>query len=127
MKVRVEDLMSHSVITTVPHKSVEHVRNMMANNHIKSIPVVDSENHPIGIVTTADLVGNGVKDGTPVSKVMTEKVLTIQKYAGVQDAAHLMLKHKLHHLVVTHEKEVVGILSSFDLLKLVEGKHFVAK
>ena len=30
-------------------------------------------------------------------------------------------------LVVTHEQKVVGILSSFDLLKLVEGHRFVAK
>jgi hypothetical protein len=30
-------------------------------------------------------------------------------------------------VVVTHEKKVVGVLSSFDLLKLVEGHRFVAK
>ncbi|MCP4319597.1 MAG: hypothetical protein GY789_27340 [Hyphomicrobiales bacterium] len=32
-----------------------------------------------------------------------------------------MRKNKIHHVVVTHQKQVVGLISSFDLLKLVEG------
>ena len=39
----------------------------------------------------------------------------------------MSLVERDYHLVVTHEKEVVGIISSFDLLKLVEDKRFVAK
>ena len=39
----------------------------------------------------------------------------------------MMRNHKIHRVVVTHEKQVVGILSAFDLLKLVEGHRFVAK
>ena len=38
-----------------------------------------------------------------------------------------MRKNKVHHVVVTHEKRVVGLISSFDLLKLVEGHRFVSK
>ncbi len=38
-----------------------------------------------------------------------------------------MRKHKIHHVVVTHEQEVVGIISSFDLLELVENRRFEAK
>jgi len=127
MKVKVEDIMSQSVITTVPHKTVEHVRQIMQRNRIKSIPVVDTDNYPLGIVTPSDLMKPELKEGTPISKAMSDKVLTIPRYSKVQDAAHLMLKHKIHHLVVTHEKEVVGVISSFDLLRLVEGKRFVAK
>ena len=38
-----------------------------------------------------------------------------------------MRNHRIHHVVVTHEKKVVGILSAFDLLKLVEDHRFVMK
>jgi signal-transduction protein with cAMP-binding, CBS, and nucleotidyltransferase domain len=58
---------------------------------------------------------------------MTEKVYTIPMYNDVHHAARLMRNHKVHHVVVTHEKKVVGILSSFDLLKLVEDHRFVMK
>ena len=38
-----------------------------------------------------------------------------------------MRNHKIHRVVVTHEQKVVGILSAFDLLKLVENHRFTAK
>jgi signal-transduction protein with cAMP-binding, CBS, and nucleotidyltransferase domain len=38
-----------------------------------------------------------------------------------------MRNHKIHHLIVTHEQKVVGILSAFDLLKLVENHRFIDK
>ena len=38
-----------------------------------------------------------------------------------------MRNHHIHHLVVTHEQKVVGMISAFDLLKLVESHRFVAK
>ena len=48
-------------------------------------------------------------------------------YNDVSAAARVMRKHRIHHVVVTHEKSVVGIISSLDLLKLVEGHRFTAK
>ena len=48
-------------------------------------------------------------------------------YSDPALAATLMRKQHIHHLVVTHEQKVLGILSSFDLLQLLEGKRFVAK
>jgi signal-transduction protein with cAMP-binding, CBS, and nucleotidyltransferase domain len=58
---------------------------------------------------------------------MTEKVYTVPRYDDVSSAARVMRNHKIHHVVVTHEQQVVGILSSFDLLKLVEDHRFVPK
>jgi signal-transduction protein with cAMP-binding, CBS, and nucleotidyltransferase domain len=38
-----------------------------------------------------------------------------------------MRNHGIHRVVVTHEQKVVGVLSSFDLLTLVEDRRWVAK
>jgi signal-transduction protein with cAMP-binding, CBS, and nucleotidyltransferase domain len=38
-----------------------------------------------------------------------------------------MRNHHIHHVIVTHEQRIVGIISSFDLLKLVEDHRFVMK
>ena len=126
MNATIEDLMGTSVVTTRPHKSVGHVRDIMTRNRIKSVPVVDDEGHVLGIVTSMDLLDQ-VSEGTPVSKVMTEEVLTVPLYADVHIAARVMRNHKIHHLLVTHEKQLVGILSAFDLLRLVENHRFVMK
>jgi CBS domain-containing protein len=126
MNAKVEDLMTASVVTTEPHRSVEHVRKLMERNGIGAIPVVDSEARPRGIISATDL-NKDLNGGSPISTIMTEKVYTIPQYDEVSTAARIMRNHKIHHLVVTSEQQVVGVLSSFDLLKLVEDHRYVEK
>jgi CBS domain-containing protein len=126
MSIKVEELMTKSVITAQPHQSVEHVRNMLENNSISAVPVVDSDGHPVGIVSSTDLVRE-LKPGSPISQIMTESVYTVPQYDDTSIAARVMRNHKIHRVVVTHEKQVVGMLSAFDLLELVESHRYVAK
>ncbi len=126
MNVKVNELMSKSVISAEPHHSVEHVRALLDNNRISSVPVVDSDGKPVGVVSATDLA-HDLKAGTPVNHIMTDKVYTVPQYDDVSTAARVMRNHKIHHLAVTHEQKVVGILSAFDLLKLVEGHRYVEK
>ena len=126
MTVKIADLMAKRVLTATPHQTVGHVRGVMARNRIHSLPVVGPDNEPLGIVTTADLARR-VKEESPVGRIMTREVTVVPAYNGVEVAARIMRKNKIHHVVVTHEKRVVGLISSFDLLKLVEGHRYVAK
>lgn len=126
MNVKVHELMTASVITTEPHTPIERVRGILKRNKIGALPVVDSDGRPVGIVSTTDLVP-GLKPQSPVRTIMTEKVYTVPKYADVSVAARVMRNHGIHRVVVTHEQNVVGVLSAFDLLGLVEGRRFVAK
>lgn len=126
MNVKVHDIMSQSVITTEPHKSIEHVRNMMESNKVGAVPIVDSEGSPVGIVSTTDFI-SGLNESSPISSIMTEKVYTVPKYDDISTAARIMRNHKIHRVIVTHEKKVIGVLSAFDLLKLVEGHRYIAK
>jgi len=126
MNIKVADLMSESVLTAQPHQSVDHIRKLLDRNNISSVPVVDSDEQPVGVVSATDLA-HDLKAGTPISTIMTEKVYVVPKYDDVSIAARVMRNHKIHHVVVTHEKKVVGILSAFDLLKLVESHRYVEK
>ena len=126
MNVKVHELMTESVLTTERHTTVDHVRHVMERNRIGAMPVVDSDGQPVGIISASDLVGD-VKGGAPVSSIMTEKVYTVPKYEDVSIAARVMRNHGIHRVVVTHEQKVVGVLSSFDLLTLVEDRRWVAK
>jgi CBS domain-containing protein len=126
MNVKVDELMSHSVVTTEPHKSIDHVRGMMEKNKVSAVPVVNSDGEVLGIVSSTDMVPE-LNGSSPVSQLMTEKVYTVPKYDDVSIAARVMRNHHIHRVVVTHEKKVVGVLSTFDLLKLVEDHRYVAK
>jgi len=126
MNASIEDLMVKSVVTTRPHKSVGHVKEIMKTQGFNAVPVVDGENRLEGIVTSTDMLAD-VSDNTPISQIMATEVLTVPLYADVHVAARIMRNHKIHHVLVTHEQKLVGILSSFDLLRLVEDHRFVMK
>ena len=126
MNVKIADLMAKRVITAQPHHTVEHLRGLMQRNRIHALPVVGPEREALGIVTTADLADD-LKNGTHASQIMTKGIRAVPAYNDVSVAAKIMRKNKIHHVVVTHEKRVVGMISSFDLLKLVEGQRFATK
>ncbi len=122
----VGDLMVASVMTTTPSRTVGHVREVMAEHRVHAMPVADPDGQPVGIVTSTDLIGD-VSEKTRVSQVMTRSVYTVPQYSDPSAAARIMRNHRIHHVVVTHEKKIVGIVSSFDLLVLVEDRRFVRK
>lgn len=126
MNVKIADLMARRVITAQRHHSVDHLRGLMERNRIHAVPIVGAQGEAVGIVTTADLARR-VKGQSPITRIMSERVICVPAYNDVSAAARVMRKHKIHHVVVTHEKAVVGIISSFDLLKLIEGKRFAMR
>lgn len=127
MTVKVSDLMAQQVVTAEPHQTVAHVRRMIERNRIHSVPVLDNEGRPVGIVSLTDLNDGSLKDGTPVGNVMTDRVYTVPLYESVAIAARVMRNHQIHRVVVTHEGRVEGMLSAFDLLALIEDRRFVMK
>jgi CBS domain-containing protein len=126
MNVKIADLMVDHVITTLPHKSIGHVKDIMKTNKISAVPVVNTDDEPIGIVTSNDF-RKDLNDNSPVSTLLPEHVYQVPAYNDISVAAKVMRKHKIHHLLVTHEKKLVGIISAFDLLKLIDGNRFTMK
>lgn len=114
------------MLTAKPDETVGMVRKRILKKKVHCLPVVDAEEHPLGIVTSSDLV-ESVDDETLVSEIMTEKIYSVPRYDDVHIAARIMRNHKIHHVVVTHEQKVSGIISSFDLLELVEEHRFMMK
>jgi CBS domain-containing protein len=126
MNVKIDEIMIEQPIVTSPHKSVAHAKQLMREHRISSLPVVGPEGDAVGIVSASDFLA-ALPDEKPVSQVMTEKVYSVPRYEDVHVAARIMRNHHIHHLVVTHEGRVVGVLSAYDLLSLVEDHRFVRK
>jgi len=123
MNIKVSDVMTSKVVSCQPHHTVAHVRAIMERNKIHALPVVGPDEALLGIVSSTDLAAS-LKDEKPVSQIMTTDVRTIPAYNDVHAAARVMRNHRVHHVVVTHENKVVGMLSTFDLLQLVENHRF---
>jgi CBS domain-containing protein len=126
VNVDIDTVMQAPVMTTTPHQTVGHVRQVMSDNRISAMPVVGPESEPLGMVTASDFLDDH-PEGAPVSQIMSEPVLTVPRYDGPHIAARIMRNHHIHHVVVTEDKKVVGIVSAYDLLRLVEDHRFTAK
>lgn len=126
MNVEIREIMQATVMTGTPHQTAAHVRQLMAAHRVSAFPIVDSDDEPVGIVTAADLLHDH-PDGAPVGGFMTSPVLTVPQYEQPHTAARIMRNHHIHHVVVTDAQKIVGLVSAYDLLKLVEDHRFVAK
>ena len=126
MNVTVAQLMTSPVMTVTKHQTAEHVRRLMHEHRVSALPVVGPDHEPIGIVTASDLLGHHA-DHTPVSALMSSPTFTVRSSDGPHVAARIMRNHHQHHVVVADEHRVVGIVSAYDLLELVEDHRFVAK
>jgi len=60
---------------------------------------------------------------TTVENIMTENIVTLDKEATVTEAAHILLRFQINGLLIVEKKnskELVGILTTTDLLKLLD-------
>lgn len=121
MSTKISEIMSATVILAKPSYTIRNVRELMERHRIHAVPVVDSSSDKIvrGIVTSADLARFS-GDETPVEHAMSGEVKTLRADAEANEAARLMRAHKIHHIVVTDQDRVIGIVSSLDLLSLLE-------
>ena len=120
MMAKLHEVMAGAVVLASPDDTLGTVREKMTGLDIGAVPVVDADGMLQGIVTSEDLVTD-YPPTIPVSRVMNTPVLTLPPEAECAEAARTMREQACHHIVVTREDRVVGIVSSFDLLRVVES------
>jgi CBS domain-containing protein len=102
--------------------TVAQAARAMQNARAGSI-LVASE--PPGIVTDRDLRGRVLGAGrgpeTLVTEIMSRPLIALDSHAPTFSALRIMLEKNIHHLPLTEEGKIVGVISASDLL-LQEGK-----
>ena len=127
--VRVSDIMSSHVISLNENDSVSFAIKLFSRCRISGAPVENYEGEYVGVVSKTDLFDrrvleymekHGNLDGLPVWQVMSSVApLVVDESTSVEKASELMLEHHIHRVFVTSNGEMVGVLSSYDVLKVV--------
>ncbi len=115
---RAENGMIYDPVTIRRGKTVRDALQMMAEYHIGGIPVVDEDNHLVGIVTNRDLRFEMHMDKL-VDDIMTkENLVTTHLQTNLANAAKILQENKIEKLpVVDKENHLIGLITYKDITK----------
>jgi CBS domain-containing protein len=106
------------LVTVEPGATVGQAARAMRKVHDDVVLVQDD---PPGIITDHDfqvkVLAEDLGPETPVRQVMTQPLKTLPDDTPVHTALLFMLEEKIHHLPVTEEGRIKGIISATDLLR----------
>jgi acetoin utilization protein AcuB len=128
----VRERMTSPAVTITPDTRLQAALTLLHQRQFRRLPVVDAQGTLVGIVSERDLLyaspppatllrGRELSDlvaGLRVEEIMTREVITTTPGAFIEEAARLMVEHKIGGLpVVDGEGRVVGVITETDLFR----------
>lgn len=113
--------------TSPPSSTVKELADQMNKHGRGAIVIVDSKDHPIGIITERDIVRRVVSaekdpNETTASDVMSKPVITVDPEMSIHNAALTMTKYKIRRLPIVRDTVLYGIVTASDLAKRLHEK-----
>lgn len=139
----IREVMNREVVTIESRRTLAELSALLRQHGISGVPVVDNE-VLVGVVTQADLARHLAGLGPPeerqasyhlglafdialplqtssttrVAEIMTPFIYFATEDASVAQVLDVMLRHRIHRVVITRERRLVGLVTSMDLLQL---------
>ncbi|HEY2134835.1 MAG TPA: CBS domain-containing protein [Xanthobacteraceae bacterium] len=141
--MKVNEVMSEQIVSIAPDAPVLDAVRLMLQHKISGLPVIDAAGVLQGVVTEGDflrraetgtqrkrarwiefLMGPGRLateyvhvSGRKVNEVMTPDVYTVTEDAPLEQAVHLMERHRIKRVPVVRDGKVVGIVTRSNLMR----------
>lgn len=123
--------MKRNPVTIDKDSGINEALRLLQEHRIRHLPVMDGEKM-VGIVTDRDIRRvlpspatsleihelNYLLDKLRIGEVMTKKVITVVPETTLEEAAKLLLDHKIGGLPVMDGEELVGIITETDILEV---------
>ena len=128
----VRDVMTAPVLTVHTCTPVNQAAQLLITHGFTGVPVLDDDDHLVGIVTESDLLrgrilidprrlgGHQPSTGSAartVADVMTAVVESLTPGADAADAARIMIDERIRCLPIVDGPHLVGVLTRRDLLR----------
>jgi acetoin utilization protein AcuB len=110
-------LMTYGAETVSSHDTLQAAADLMKHGGFRRCPVVDND-QLVGIISDRDVrAHSGYLGSTRVTAAMTSDPKTVTPKMSVEDAARLMIEHKIGGLPVVEDGKLIGIITTTDVLK----------
>ena len=145
-----KDVVSTDIVYVNPQDTLREALAVMMDNRVSALPVIDARHRCVGVISVTDLLGvtkdlsdelnalseaGGLDHAAIVEKLehadlLTEQVqgwmspdpVSVAIESTIQHAAQVMLRNRVHRLVVLDDQQhVVGVVSTMDLLAAFAG------
>ena len=118
LNLEVSQLLRRPAVWVAPSATVGEAARVMRDQRVSSVLV---RTDPPGIVTDRDfrnrVLAEGLGPGTPLLDIVTRPLRTVEAAVPISAAWTTLLDFGGHHLPVRRGEEIVGVLTSTDLLK----------
>jgi CBS domain-containing protein len=147
-KRRVGDIMTTDVVRIQLDTRVSQVAELMSTHDISGLPVVDQNDHVIGVVTELDMIVRNTRFklptyfvildsviylerpkkfrerlqhmlGTTAEEIMSKPAVTIKADATIEELAELMIEQRMNPIPVVEADRLVGIVSRSDIIRVM--------
>ena len=126
----VSEVMTGSVVTAAPERTVREVAELMRERNVGSVVLVEGE-RPVAFVTDRDLALSVIADGRDygdhVADHASSPVIAAEPSMDVEEAAELMVRHGIRRLVVVDGARLTGIVTLDDLVSRTGDAELAAQ
>ena len=117
--MQLRDIMTSAVVTARLDTDVLGVARLMRDHNVGSVVLCDPEGEPAAMVTDRDLAVRALADDRPTSEPVREHasrpLITGEPDMDLEEAAALMVQHRVRRLPVVDEGSLVGIVTLDDI------------
>ena len=130
-KAPISMIMTESVITLKKTDDLETAEHLFKHHHIRHIPIVE-EKMVIGMLSYTDLkrlsfadITNEAEGDTDamvynmftINQIMKKKVASVSSSNSIKEVAEILVTKEFHALNVVDNNELIGIVTTTDLIK----------
>ncbi len=129
----VKEIMSREVVSLSNKSSINDVVDKMLSNQIGAIPIIDSDDKLVGIVTERDIALSlaGEMDDKTAQDYMATKVFTTTPGTPIESACKIMVRNGLRRIPIVGgeadiskaAKKLLGIVTSTDIIRFLNSKE----
>ena len=125
--IRVEQFMSTDLVTANEDDTVDLVLSMMKWRRVRHIPVEDSDNRLVGLITYRSLIrylhkylDSATRSPIAIREMMKKDVATVSSTTTSLAAIEMLRKENISCLPVVDDGKLVGIITEHDFLRIAE-------
>lgn len=121
MNTPIASLMTSPVWSVSMDDTVQAIEALMSEHKLSWVPVIEPDGAAVGVIALSDLMQFHAREGDAAAvsawQICHYKPISVAADTSIAEVARLMLAHKIHHVVVTKNDSMVGVVSALDFVR----------